>query len=74
MDAGLWFPVRGFSGVPRVLQREATAVARVLGRAKTYDAEYVAVARLINAPLVTIDARFARRAGGLVRILGPTEL
>jgi predicted nucleic acid-binding protein len=65
-------PIEPYTG--RDLQREAMAVAKALGWAKTYDAEYVALARLIGAPLVTIDARLARRAGGLARILGPTEL
>jgi predicted nucleic acid-binding protein len=65
-------PIEPYAG--RDLQREATAVAKALGWAKTYDAEYVALARIIGAPLVTIDARLARRAGGLARILGPTEL
>jgi predicted nucleic acid-binding protein len=65
-------PIERYEG--RDLQREATAVAKSLGWAKTYDAEYVALARLLGAPLVTIDARLARRVGGLAHILGPTEL
>jgi predicted nucleic acid-binding protein len=65
-------PIERYAGDE--LQREATAIAKALGWAKTYDAEYVALARIIGAPLVTIDARLARRAGGLARILGPTEL
>lgn len=56
-------PIEPYAGGD--LQREATAVAAALGWAKTYDAEYGALARLIDAPLVTIDTRLARRAGGL---------
>lgn len=52
----------------------ATEIAARLGWAKTYDAEYVALARLLDAPLVTVDARLARGAGSLARIVGPTEL
>jgi predicted nucleic acid-binding protein len=65
-------PIERYAGDD--LQREATAIAKALGWAKTYDAEYVALARIIGAPLVTIDGRLVRRAGGLARILGPTEL
>ncbi len=45
-----------------------------LGWAKTYDAEYVALARLLDCPLVTLDARMARSAGRIARVVGPAEL
>ncbi len=52
----------------------AIELARDLGWAKTYDAEYVALARLLKAPLVTIDGRLARAVGNLVQIIAPADL
>jgi predicted nucleic acid-binding protein len=52
------------------LYREAQRVAGDLGWAKTYDAEYVALARLESRRLVTQDARLQRGAGRLVEIVG----
>ena len=46
----------------RRLGREAWAIADELGWAKTYDAEYLALARLLDAPLTTLDQRLARAA------------
>lgn len=45
-----------------------------LGWAKTYDAEYVALAQVTGCPLLTIDDRLRRGAGHVVRVVGPTEL
>ena len=59
---------------PRRLYPEAWALAAQLGWAKTYDAEYIALARLLNRPLLTTDARLRRRAAYLAEIIGPTEL
>jgi predicted nucleic acid-binding protein len=59
---------------PENLFRSATDIAASLGWAKTYDAEYVALARFLDAPLVTVDARLMRRARALAHIIGPTEL
>ena len=56
------------------LQRTATAVAARLGWAKTYDAEYVALAQLLDIRLVTLDARLARGAGKEARVMGPMDL
>jgi predicted nucleic acid-binding protein len=56
------------------LRERAWETAESLGWAKTYDAEYVALASLLDARLVTIDERLRRSAGRLVRIIGPTEL
>lgn len=56
------------------LHHEARRIARALGWAKTYDAEYVALARLEGAALLTRDARLQRGAGRLVSILGPADL
>lgn len=47
---------------PRGLGEEAWRVADDLGWAKTYDAEYIALARLLDCPLATLDARMKRGA------------
>ena len=59
---------------PDGLADAAWQLAESLGWAKTYDAEYVALARMLDCALVTIDARLARGAGRVVRIIGPGEL
>ncbi len=59
---------------PRGLYREAWTVATQLGWAKTHDAEYVALARILRTRLVTRDASLRRAAAALVTIIGPTEL
>jgi predicted nucleic acid-binding protein len=40
----------------------------------TYDAEYVALARLLGCRLFTVDERLRRGAGRLVEVVGPREL
>jgi predicted nucleic acid-binding protein len=52
----------------------AWEVAEELGWAKTYDAEYVALARLLDLPLLTVDARLKRGLRGVVRVIGPGDL
>lgn len=59
---------------PKALHTEAWSVAEQLGWAKTYDAEYVALARLSNCRLVTRDARLKRAAGHLIEVVDPTHL
>jgi len=53
---------------------EAWRVADELGMAKTYDAEYVALARLLECRLVTLDGRLRRGADRLGFVVGPSEL
>ena len=45
-----------------------------LGWARTYDAEYVALANLLECRLVTTDGRLWRAVGHLVQVIGPTEV
>ena len=56
------------------LYPEAYRIADHLGWAKTYDAEYVALARLMACPLLTADARLARGAASMVDVIPPTGL
>ncbi len=56
------------------LADEAWQIADDLGWAKTYDAEYVALASLLGCRLVTVDARLRRGADRLGFVVGPTEL
>ena len=51
---------------PEALDARAWDIVRSLGWARSYDAEYVALADLLEAPLVTLDARLRRGAGHLV--------
>lgn len=59
---------------PRALRAEAWSVAERLGWAKTYDAEYVALARLLECRLLTRDDRLRRGAARVVDAIGPAEL
>jgi predicted nucleic acid-binding protein len=56
------------------LADEAWRIADELGWAKTYDAEYVALASLLGCRLVTVDGRLRRGADRLGFVVGPTEL
>jgi predicted nucleic acid-binding protein len=53
---------------------DAGRIADQLGWAKTYDAEYIALASRLDCPLLTIDGRLQRGASHLVRILSPADL
>jgi len=59
---------------PAKLGVEAWDLANELGWAKTYDAEYVALAGLLKCRLVTLDARLRRGAARLGYVVGPDEL
>lgn len=56
------------------LSAQAWAVSDQLGWATCYDAEYVALARREQSPLLTIDRRLARGATRLVRTMTPADL
>jgi predicted nucleic acid-binding protein len=59
---------------PADLSDEAWRIADEFGWAKTYDAEYVALAKLNGCRLVTVDGRLRRGAGRLGFVVTPTEL
>ena len=59
---------------PSTLSEEAWKVADDFGWAKTYDAEYVALAQLNGCRLVTVDARLRRGTDRLGFVVTPTEL
>lgn len=59
---------------PKRLAAEAWSIAEELGWAKTYDAHYVALARIARCKLVTLDARLHRRVRGLGLVVAPAEL
>ena len=56
------------------LYRDARAAARELGWAKTYDAEYVALARRLEVQVLSRDDRLRRGAGRLITVVAPDEL
>ncbi|MEO7296471.1 MAG: type II toxin-antitoxin system VapC family toxin [Candidatus Limnocylindria bacterium] len=59
---------------PRALHAEAWRIAEQLGWAKTYDAEYVALARLSGCRLLTRDDRLRRGAARVIESIGPSQL
>ena len=59
---------------PKGLTTEAWRIADQLGWAKTYDAEYLALARLMRCRLLTTDAKLKAAAGRIVEVIGPADL
>ena len=59
---------------PKGLTAEAWRIADRLGWAKTYEAEYVALAGMLRCRLLTTDATLKLTASQLVNVVGPTEL
>jgi predicted nucleic acid-binding protein len=59
---------------PDGLAKEAWDVTEEMGWAKTYDANYVALARILGCRLITLDARMRRGTSRLGFVVGPTEL
>jgi predicted nucleic acid-binding protein len=66
------FPIQARE--PEGLDAASWAVADEFGWAKTYDAEYIALAQILGCRLVTVDARLRRGADRLGFVVGPTEL
>ena len=59
---------------PKGLIDEAWRIADRLGWAKTYDAEYLALARLLKCRLLTTDAKLTAAGSGLVTMIGPSDI
>lgn len=59
---------------PARLHEEAFEIATSMGWAKTYDAEFVALARIERAVVLTTDARLRRGADRTGLVIGPAEL
>ena len=57
-----------------MLRHRALRISTELGWAKTYDAEYVALAELLESRVVTLDARLRRGADGLGLVVALEEL
>jgi predicted nucleic acid-binding protein len=59
---------------PRRVGDEAWHIADMLGWARTYDAEFIALASVLSCRLVTIDARLRRGAHRLGFVISPSDL
>jgi len=59
---------------PKGLSAETSRIADRLGWAKTYDAEYLALARLLKCRLLTIDAKLKVSGSRVTDVIGPSEL
>jgi predicted nucleic acid-binding protein len=59
---------------PKGLTAEAWRIADQLGWAKTYDAEYLALARLLRCRLLTTDAKLKASGSRFINVIGPADL
>jgi predicted nucleic acid-binding protein len=59
---------------PKGLSAEAWRIADRLGWAKTYDSEYLALARLLKCRLLTTDAKLKASGSRVTTVIGPAEL
>lgn len=59
---------------PKRLGETAWRIANDLGLAKTYDAEYLALAELFGCRFVTLDRRLRRGADRLGYVISPDEV
>lgn len=59
---------------PKQLITQSWIVADEFGWARTYDAEYVALAQLLKCKLLTIDLRLQRGAERTGLVITPSEL
>lgn len=73
LDALLGAPIT-IAGDLAGLLVDAWAIADRFGWAKTYDAEYVALAVRLDAALLTRDERLRRGVAGFVHVADPFEL
>jgi predicted nucleic acid-binding protein len=59
---------------PKGLIDEVWGIADRLGLAKTFDAEYLALAGMLKCRLLTTDAKLKAAGSGLVSVIGPADL
>lgn len=59
---------------PAELGRTAWDIAEEMGWGRTYDAEYLALARLYEGRVLTLDGRLRRGGARLGLVLAPHEL
>jgi predicted nucleic acid-binding protein len=59
---------------PQGLVAEAWRIADRLGWAKTYDAEYLALARMLKCRLLTTDSKLKSAGSKIVDVIGPGDL
>jgi predicted nucleic acid-binding protein len=59
---------------PKELIVEAWRIADKLGWAKTYDAEYLALAQMLKCRLLTTDSKLRAAGVNIVQVIGPADL